>query len=620
VARYLFQLTAVTPAGSYVRLDSASGSTTPTAVSPTDSAYVFPGAVLRSDASTGALPTVAAGVATLYQKTLSTTGTVTATATLTGTLVDGAGPGALEALTFPIPVNTDPAGLSASATPLASNAAFTGTYASVTTMARYPVGNYASVQAAINAVAAAGGGVVALPAGPTPVSATLQMKSKVILSGPDSAWTVWGYNSGDPTQMNEAAWLVADGSSGAVIEFASTIVGAGVRNLMVYANGRRGINILGPSTRGGNHLRDVYVNGGGDYGIYAEQLEVRMRDIYVTLCTGDGIYVIGQDSDLDKCLTGYNHGNGLVLGANSGPLIGRHIDSFHNDLDGIVINGYSHRLTSIQVNHNGRRGVRFADTTHSQIMHLVALNNGREYTGTGGFTTRYPDVLFAHSTAGNDGCGVVGGFIVSDDGLQSYAAQSTEVSVGFAFFDGVSFKGTYNGGGSPGSSPFQLLSSLNVFQTRNCRNLPDLVVVMGGTAGIRTRNNGSADQIQWTNGSGTAYGGMKATGAFYQAVKSQTLAANGAVTIDASSGNYQQVTLQANATSSTISNATAGEHMTVAWIQDATGSRTYAWPSNCKFVGGVAPTASTTAAYRDSVTFIYDGTNWLETARAVGVR
>jgi hypothetical protein len=105
VARYLFQLSTVTPAGSYVRLDSASGSTSPTAVSPTDSAYVFPGAILRSDATTGELPRVAAGVATLYQKTLDASGGVTATATLTGALVDGAGPGSLPAQTFPIPVN-----------------------------------------------------------------------------------------------------------------------------------------------------------------------------------------------------------------------------------------------------------------------------------------------------------------------------------------------------------------------------------------------------------------------------------------------------------------------------------------------------------------------------------
>jgi hypothetical protein len=110
VARYLFQLSAVTPAGSYVRLDSASGSTSPTAVSPPDSAFVFPGAILRSDSSTGELPRVAAGVATLYQKTLDASGNVTATATLTGTLVEGTAPGALPPLTFPIPVNTDVTG------------------------------------------------------------------------------------------------------------------------------------------------------------------------------------------------------------------------------------------------------------------------------------------------------------------------------------------------------------------------------------------------------------------------------------------------------------------------------------------------------------------------------
>jgi hypothetical protein len=67
---------------------------------------------------------------------------VTATATLSGTLVDGAGPGALEALTFPIPVNTDPSGLSASATALATNSAFTGTFALRSMFGYYQSGMY----------------------------------------------------------------------------------------------------------------------------------------------------------------------------------------------------------------------------------------------------------------------------------------------------------------------------------------------------------------------------------------------------------------------------------------------------------------------------------------------
>lgn len=48
-------------------------------------------------------------------------------------------------------------------------------------------------------------------------------------------------------------------------------------------------------------------------------------------------------------------------------------------------------------------------------------------------------------------------------------------------------------------------------------------------------------------------------------------------------------------------------------------SGTVAWPANCKFVGAAAPTTSVTANFRDSVTFLYNGTNWNEIARSVGV-
>jgi hypothetical protein len=98
----------------------------------------------------------------------------------------------------------------------------------------------------------------------------------------------------------------------------------------------------------------------------------------------------------------------------------------------------------------------------------------------------------------------------------------------------------------------------------------------------------------------------------------QTLASNGAVTIDAASGSKARILLQANATSSTISNATLNELLTITWIQDATGGRTYAWPTNCKFASATAP-ADTTASKRSSVTFEYDGTNWNEVSRAVVV-
>lgn len=123
--------------------------------------------------------------------------------------------------------------------------------------------------------------------------------------------------------------------------------------------------------------------------------------------------------------------------------------------------------------------------------------------------------------------------------------------------------------------------------------------------------NDTLKQPIWTDGTNWRVGGLQ----FYA---TQTLAANGAVTLDASTGSTLAVSLQANATSSSITNAYLGQQLTISWIQDATGSRTYAWPSNCKFAAGAAPTASTTANYRDMVTFVYDGANWQEISRSIG--
>lgn len=99
----------------------------------------------------------------------------------------------------------------------------------------------------------------------------------------------------------------------------------------------------------------------------------------------------------------------------------------------------------------------------------------------------------------------------------------------------------------------------------------------------------------------------------------QTLAATGTVVFNALNGQYQKVTLSANATSSSITNPSNGQRITIQWLQDATGGRTYVWPTNCKFAGGATPIASTAAGKSDLITFVFDGTNWLETASSLGV-
>jgi len=119
----------------------------------------------------------------------------------------------------------------------------------------------------------------------------------------------------------------------------------------------------------------------------------------------------------------------------------------------------------------------------------------------------------------------------------------------------------------------------------------------------------------------TAAGTLKLTGkALIGGYGYSTLAANGAVSIDVSLGNVFVVTLNANATSSTITgnSGSLGQILTISWLQDATGGRTYVWPTVCKFAGGVAP-SDTTPSKRTSVTFYTDQTNWYEISRAVAV-
>jgi hypothetical protein len=74
---------------------------------------------------------------------------------------------------------------------------------------------------------------------------------------------------------------------------------------------------------------------------------------------------------------------------------------------------------------------------------------------------------------------------------------------------------------------------------------------------------------------------------------------------DASLGNTQKITLTNNVTSSTVSNASAGQTINFLICQDGTGSRTFVWPTNVK--GGV--TIGSTLSTCNAQNFIFDGTN-----------
>jgi hypothetical protein len=121
-------------------------------------------------------------------------------------------------------------------------------------------------------------------------------------------------------------------------------------------------------------------------------------------------------------------------------------------------------------------------------------------------------------------------------------------------------------------------------------------------------------------------GNMNSPGAMYgmsfiPVTKAIALTVNGVVAMDAKLGGIQRVSLTANATSSTLANPVVdGHQLAIEWLQDATGGRTYVWPTNCRFAGGVAP-SDTTASTMTRVEFLYDNTlgRWIEKCRAVAV-
>jgi hypothetical protein len=76
-------------------------------------------------------------------------------------------------------------------------------------------------------------------------------------------------------------------------------------------------------------------------------------------------------------------------------------------------------------------------------------------------------------------------------------------------------------------------------------------------------------------------------------------------TFDASLGNTQKITLTANVTSSTLSNATTGQTINFVICQDGSGAHTFVWPTNVKGAVTVGAILSKCSAQN----FIFDGTN-----------
>ncbi len=101
----------------------------------------------------------------------------------------------------------------------------------------------------------------------------------------------------------------------------------------------------------------------------------------------------------------------------------------------------------------------------------------------------------------------------------------------------------------------------------------------------------------------------------YSESKTSLSSSSGALTLDLENGNVFEVTLTENLTTTSFNNPPAsgdGGGFTLILKQDATGGRSFTWPTAVDWTNGITPTLSTAANSVDVLTFITvdGGTRW----------
>ena len=116
----------------------------------------------------------------------------------------------------------------------------------------------------------------------------------------------------------------------------------------------------------------------------------------------------------------------------------------------------------------------------------------------------------------------------------------------------------------------------------------------------------------------TAAGGISLTGGAAANITALSDAAT--ITIDIATASPHSVTLGGNRTFAAPSNQVVGQAGSIFITQDGTGSRTAAFNSAFKFVGGTAPTLTTTASATDRIDYIIKSSNVIHCAVSLDVK
>jgi len=138
--------------------------------------------------------------------------------------------------------------------------------------------------------------------------------------------------------------------------------------------------------------------------------------------------------------------------------------------------------------------------------------------------------------------------------------------------------------------------------------ITDLAVADGGTGASTLTGiiKGSGTSALTTATAGTDYAGIDTAQTFTKGQRGEitTLTDGSTVTPDMADSNNFTLTLGGNRTLANPSNLTAGQSGSIFLVQDGTGSRTLAYGSQYDFIGGTAPTLSTSPNAIDRIDYI----------------
>ena len=436
---------------------------------------------------------------------------------------------------------------------------------------------------AVTSVAVSGGSTgLTTSGGPVTSSGTITLAGTLAIANGGTGTTSanGAFNALAPSQAgNSGKYLTSDGSSTSwsAITSVSTLANAtvlGTSNTSISITGKTSATYAdapmtiqaGPGQYTGNTLTVSGGTGGAQGGGS------------LVLCAGTGYYLSSGTAGTVTVHADNSTGNGGAVEMRGG--------------DGQIGGG---ALT-----------LRGGDSTgNSAVNGAVSIRGGNgSGTTTGGAVT----------ISGGTG-GTAGGALVFKTATTTSLTEKFRILANGAWSvgsDGTSYGSsaqvlTSNGNAAP---TWQAVPSSLPSQTSNSGKY---LTTDGSTASWATVSAGSS----FTGGTvanATTFSSSVAFGARYDELRSDVTASS-TTNFDCSVSNVANVTLSASITSLTFSNIPASGRvftLTLFLNQDATGSRTVAWPAAVKWPAAAAPTLTTTASKTDIITLVtHDGgTNW----------